>query len=185
LVDDLLDVSRINQGRIELTKQPVALAQVIAQAVESVEPLLHEKKHDVSITSNCEPLQVDGDFARLVQCVSNVLTNAAKYTDSGGRIKIESRRDGSHAVVRIADNGAGISPDLLPHVFNLFVQSPRTLDRAQGGLGIGLSLVRELIAMHGGEVAAESEGKGRGSAFEIRLPLAAHAGSSPPTEHEE
>ena len=170
LVDDLLDVSRITQGRIELKRRPVQLADVIAQAVEIVEPLIKERRHKVAITSY-RALRVDGDPPRLVQCVANILMNAAKYTDPGGEINVESRNDGREAVLRITDNGIGISQELLPQVFDLFVQSDRTLDRAQGGLGIGLSVVKRLIEMHGGRVSASSEGLRTGSTFEIRLPL--------------
>ncbi len=170
LVDDLLDVSRITQGRIVLKKRPVLLAEIIAQAMETVEPLVQEKHHQISVVSY-RPLRVNGDATRLVQCVVNVLTNAAKYTQSRGVIRVESSEDQGEAVLTISDNGPGISADLLPHIFDLFVQSERTLDRSQGGLGIGLSLVKRLIEMHGGQVVARSAGPGAGSVFEIRLPL--------------
>jgi PAS domain S-box-containing protein len=172
LVDDLLDVSRITQGRIELKRKPIKLADVIAQAVETVDPLIKERRHGLSVTSH-GMLRVNGDAARLVQCVANVLTNAAKYTDPGGEIRVESRADGGEAVLAITDNGVGIPAALLPHLFELFVQSARTLDRSQGGLGIGLSVVKRLIEMHGGDVTASSRGTGLGATFEIRLPLAA------------
>jgi PAS domain S-box-containing protein len=171
LVDDLLDVSRITQGRIELKREPLELAAVVAQAVEVVDPLFRERRHKVSIAAEYTPLHLLGDNARLVQCVGNVLTNAAKYTDAGGEIQIRSFASADSAVLQIADNGVGISPDLLPRIFDLFVQSERTLDRSQGGLGIGLSVVKRLIEMHGGRVEARSEGMGRGTLFEIRLPL--------------
>ena len=171
LVDDLLDVSRITQGRIELKHEPLELADVVAQAVEVVDPLIRERRHKVSIGAEYLPMHLLGDNARLVQCVGNVLTNAAKYTDPGGEIHIRSFTHGNDAVVQITDNGVGISPELLPRVFDLFVQSERTLDRSQGGLGIGLSVVKRLIEMHGGRVEARSEGMGRGTLFEIRLPL--------------
>jgi PAS domain S-box-containing protein len=170
LVDDLLDVSRITQGRIELRRRPVLLAELVAQAMETVEPLMQEKAHRVSVVSY-RPLRVHGDSTRLVQCLVNVLTNAAKYTQPNGRIRVESGEEGGQAVVSITDDGPGIAEDLLPHVFDLFVQSKRTLDRSQGGLGIGLSLVKRLIEMHGGSVSASSPGPGRGSTFVIRLPL--------------
>lgn len=171
LVDDLLDVSRITEGRIQLRYRAVDVAAVITQAVETVEPQLREKRHDVSITSlSYEPLYVEGDFARLVQCVGNILANAAKFTEPGGQITIRTRGDKDSALIEISDTGAGISRELLPHIFDLFVQGERTLDRAQGGLGIGLAVVRRLIEMHKGEVKAHSEGLGRGSTFEIRLP---------------
>jgi PAS domain S-box-containing protein len=171
LVDDLLDVSRITQGLIQLKKRPVDLAAVIAQTVETVEPLLREKRHTLSTTaSSYEPLFCMGDFARLMQCVGNVLTNAIKYTEPCGEILVRTRGDEANVCIEISDNGTGIAPDLLPRVFDLFVQSERTLDRAQGGLGIGLAVVKRLVDMHGGEVCARSAGLGLGSTFEIRLP---------------
>jgi PAS domain S-box-containing protein len=170
LVDDLLDVSRITQGRIELKRQPLQVADVISQAVEMVEPLMKEKQHRVSVTSY-QALRVNGDPARLIQSVANVLTNAAKYTDPGGEIRLESRSESGEAVITVTDTGVGISKELLLRVFDLFVQSDRTLDRAQGGLGIGLSVVKRLIEMHGGRVAASSPGPGAGATFELRLPL--------------
>jgi PAS domain S-box-containing protein len=169
LVDDLLDVSRITQGRIVLQLRSVRLAEIVAQAIETVEPLLKEKTHKISVISH-QPLHVLADPTRLVQCVVNILTNAAKYTEPKGEICLESYELDGEAVLTITDNGAGIPAELLPHVFDLFVQSKRTLDRAQGGLGIGLSLVKRLIEMHGGRVSASSAGPGRGSRFEIRLP---------------
>jgi hypothetical protein len=156
------------------------LADVIAQAVEIVEPLIKERNHNVSITSY-RALRVNGDHARLVQCVANIMVNAAKYTDPGGEINVESRHDGKEAVLRITDNGIGIAQELLPRVFDLFVQSDRTLDRAQGGLGIGLSVVKRLVEMHGGSVSAWSGGLRTGSTFEIRLPLV-DRGDEPSTE---
>jgi PAS domain S-box-containing protein len=171
LVDDLLDVSRITQGKIELRRQPIQLAEIIEQAVETVDTLLKDKHHTVSVISDRRPLWVNADPARLLQCVSNILTNAAKYTQPRGEIRIESHSENGHAVLIITDNGAGIAPEVLPHVFDLFVQSDRTLDRAQGGLGIGLSVARRLVEMHGGQVRAASAGLGCGAMFEIRLPL--------------
>jgi signal transduction histidine kinase/ActR/RegA family two-component response regulator len=173
LVDDLLDVSRITQGRIQLQRRPLALAPILAQAMESVESLLRDKRHKVVLTSCFEPLFVNGDSARLVQCIANLLTNAAKYTDSSGEIRIELRSEQSSAVIVVSDNGVGISQELLPRIFELFVQSERSLDRSEGGLGIGLSVVQRLVEMHDGTVAAASAGPGRGSTFEIRLPTVA------------
>ena len=171
LVDDLLDVSRITQGRIELKRRPVQISEVIAQAVETVQPLLSERRQRISVMSH-GTLRLNGDLTRLVQCVVNLLSNAAKYTQPEGEIRVESSVDHGEAVLTVTDNGAGITAELLPYVFDLFVQGDRTLDRAQGGLGIGLSLVKRLVEMHGGRVAASSPGSGRGSTFEIRLPLA-------------
>ncbi|MDQ6628802.1 MAG: PAS domain-containing protein [Pseudomonadota bacterium] len=185
LVDDLLDVSRITHQRIELANRLVRISEVVAQAVETVAPLLESKAHHISV-SNTGMLNVMGDPTRLVQCVVNVLTNAAKYTDPGGKIQVSTYADGGEVVVKVTDNGLGIGADLLPYVFDLFVQNSRTLDRSQGGLGIGLSLVKRLIEMQGGHVHAASAGLGSGSSFEIRLPLAhstdnAHQGSPGPS----
>jgi PAS domain S-box-containing protein len=171
LVDDLLDVSRITRGRIVLQRLPIDLAGAIAQAVETVEPQLREKEHRISVTtSNYQPLYISGDLTRIVQCMANVLGNAAKYTDPGGEIRVRTRSEGSSAVIEVSDTGVGISAELLPRIFDLFVQGDRTLDRAQGGLGIGLSVVKRLVEMHEGEITARSAGLGRGSTFEIRLP---------------
>ncbi|HEY6923210.1 MAG TPA: ATP-binding protein [Steroidobacteraceae bacterium] len=175
LVDDLLDVSRITQGRIELQHEPVDLSSVISQALESVEPLVREKRHKVFVSAGHRPVYVKGDRARLVQCVANILTNAAKYTDPGGEIRLEMHSDGRHVSIVICDNGVGIPAELLPRIFDLFVQSNRSLDRSQGGLGIGLSLVRRLIEMHQGSVSASSEGPERGARFEVTLPVTAAA----------
>jgi signal transduction histidine kinase len=173
LVDDLLDVSRITEGRIELQRQPTDIASVISHAIESVEPLVREKRHKLTVGASSTSLYVNGDSARLVQCIGNILTNSAKYTDRGGKIDIDVREEPSFAVISISDNGAGIPQELLPQIFDLFVQSDRTLDRSLGGLGIGLSVVQRLIEMHGGQVSAHSDGPGHGARFEVRLPLVA------------
>lgn len=186
LVDDLLDVSRITQGRIELQRETLDLQCVVAQALESVDPLMKEKGHVVLCDAGSEPLYVQGDRARLVQCVSNVLTNSAKYTDAGGRILIRLAQQGDDAVLSVRDNGIGIPAELLPRIFDRFVQNERSLDRAQGGLGIGLSVVQQLVAMHGGQIAASSAGEKQGTVLEIRLPLAAAPPSvthAPEAEH--
>jgi PAS domain S-box-containing protein len=175
LVDDLLDISRITQGRIQLQCDPIDLASVVAQAVETVEPQLRAKQHrfSVVVATGYEPLYVNGDFARLVQCVGNILSNAAKFTDLHGEISLRTRAENSDAIVEISDTGVGIAPELLPKIFDLFVQSERTLDRAEGGLGIGLAIVKRLVEMHGGTVIGKSPGLGMGSTFVIRLPRAA------------
>jgi len=181
LVDDLLDVSRITQRRIELKRCVVELPSIIAHAVETVETLLREKQLHISIsTSSYQTLHVHADPARLMQCIVNVLTNAAKYTDSGGAIRVQTGVLNATAVIEISDTGVGIAPDLLPRVFDLFVQGERTLDRSQGGLGIGLSVVKRLVEMHEGEVMARSAGPGQGSTFEIRLPLVERPGTTAP-----
>jgi PAS domain S-box-containing protein len=184
LVDDLLDVSRITNGRIDLKRENLELSQVIAQALETVEPLMREKQHHVLIVPSHQPLSVSGDFVRLTQCVINLLTNAAKYTDIGGQIRIETRAERGNAVIDVIDSGVGMSPELLPRVFDLFVQSDRTLDRSEGGLGIGLSVVKRLVEMHGGEVSARSAGVGQGATFEIRLPLVASMAAAIPAHAE-
>jgi PAS domain S-box-containing protein len=170
LVDDLLDVSRVTQGRIQLQRAPINIAHVIAQAVETIEPQLRQKRLRLSSTTSSHELYVEGDLARLTQCVVNVLGNAVKYSDPDGEIRIQTRTRDGLAVIEIKDGGAGIAPELLPRVFDLFVQGDRTLDRAEGGLGIGLCVVRRLIEMHKGEVIASSPGIGRGATFEMRLP---------------
>jgi signal transduction histidine kinase len=170
LVDDLLDVSRITQGRVELQLRPLELSSVITQAIETAEPLFQARRHEVSIVSSYRALYVNGDMARLVQCVVNILTNAAKYTDTNGKIRVETRANGTDAMITITDSGVGISAELLPRVFDLFVQGERTLDRSLGGLGIGLSVARQLIEMHGGRLTAASAGLGQGATFEIRIP---------------
>jgi signal transduction histidine kinase len=180
LVDDLLDVSRITQGRIELNITTVDVADLLSHAVESVEPAIRERAHHLQILSSYRGLHVAGDAARLLQCLVNLLNNSIKYTDRGGRILVESREEDGQAVIEVSDNGTGISPHLMPRIFDLFVQSDRTLDRSQGGLGIGLSVVKRLIEMHGGTVAARSDGPGQGAVFTIRLPLAKHSGKGPP-----
>ena len=171
LVDDLLDVSRITQGRIELQHEPVNLSAVISQALESVEPLMRENGHTISVADDIGPVYVYGDHGRLVQCVANILTNSGKYTDPGGDIRVEVRTADNEVAIAITDTGVGISADLLPRIFDLFVQSNRSLDRSQGGLGIGLSRVRRLIEMHGGRVSAASDGPGKGARFELVLPV--------------
>ncbi|HEY9110529.1 MAG TPA: PAS domain S-box protein [Rhodanobacteraceae bacterium] len=171
LVDDLLDVSRITAGRIQLERKVIDLATVITQALETVESQVREKRQTLSVTAlSYEHLYVEGDFARLLQCVSNILANAIKYTEPGGEIRVLTRGDRDSAFIEISDTGAGLPPELIPQIFDLFVQSDRTLDRAQGGLGVGLAVVKRLVEMHKGEVTARSEGLGRGSTFEIRLP---------------
>jgi signal transduction histidine kinase/ActR/RegA family two-component response regulator len=175
IVDDLLDVSRISMGRIELKREPLLLADVIERAIETVAPLWREKQHQITTRSGLEPVHVVGDLARLVQSFANVMSNAAKYTPPGGSISVEVMPAGERVSVSISDNGAGIAPEFMPHLFELFAQSNRTLDRAQGGLGIGLSVVKKIIEMHGGDVTARSAGVGLGSTFEISLPRATPA----------
>jgi signal transduction histidine kinase len=170
LVDDLLDVSRITQGRIELKREPLNLSQIVAQAVEAAEPFARDKRQRVLVTHGSGDLRVAADPARLMQCIVNVLSNATKYTDADGEIRIDTRLEDATAVIAIADTGVGMAPELVPRVFDLFVQGDRTLDRSQGGLGVGLAVVRRLMEMHEGTVSARSAGPGQGSTIELRLP---------------
>jgi PAS domain S-box-containing protein len=170
LVDDLLDVSRLSTGKVKLQKTPVELAVVLARAAETSRPLIDSRRHELTVAVPDESVWVDADPTRLAQVVANLLNNAAKYTEEGGRIGLAVEREGSEAVVRVRDNGVGIPAEMLGQVFDLFTQVDRGLDRAQGGLGIGLTLVRSLAEMHGGRVTAHSDGAGRGSEFVLRLP---------------
>src|SRR6185369_240729 len=149
LVDDLLDVSRITRGKIELKRQPVEMAEVVRKAVEIASPVLEERSHHLTLEVPGEGLLVDGDPVRLAQVVANLLNNAAKYTEPRGRISLSTRREGAEVIVRVRDNGIGIEPGLLPRLFQLFTQGKRSLDRSQGGLGLGLTLVKSLVEMHG------------------------------------
>jgi signal transduction histidine kinase/ActR/RegA family two-component response regulator len=180
LVNDLLDVSRITRGIIELKNTVVDVDDMVRVALESAQPQLVNKKHDLIYVSSDEELFVLGDLQRLVQCLSNVLVNAIKYTPPGGVIRVTVKRVDSNVAVEVADNGIGITPEMLPKIFDLFTQVDPTIDRAQGGLGIGLSIVHRLVQMHSGSFAAVSEGLGRGSQFTIQLPLTEHRQPMPP-----
>jgi CheY-like chemotaxis protein len=171
LVDDLLDVSRITRGKIELKVAPVDLAQVVSAAVETSRPLIESLKHELLVRLPDKTLWVQGDFARLTQVLANLLNNAAKYTEPGGRIALELERDGSEAVFRVRDSGIGILPENIEKIFELFAQLDRKVERGQGGLGVGLTLVQRLVRLHGGNIEAFSEGPGRGTVFIGRLPL--------------
>ena len=172
LIDDLLDVSRITRGKIELRKQRIELATVLTSAAETARPLIESLGHELLIMLPQQPVPLDADLTRLAQVFMNLLNNAAKYTESGGRIEVEAAVQDSDVMVSVRDNGIGISAEVLPNVFELFVQGDRSLERAQGGLGIGLTLVKRLVEMHGGSVQAKSEGIGHGAEFTVRLPLA-------------
>ena len=172
LVDDLLDVSRIARGKVELKVDLVEIAEVVVKAIEMASPLLEQRAHALELDVPRRGLAVTGDATRLAQVVSNLLTNAAKYTPAGGRIAIVAVRNGDAVELRVRDNGIGISPDVMGYVFDLFVQERQGLDRAHGGLGLGLTIVRNLVQLHGGTVSAESGGMGKGSEFIVRLPLA-------------
>jgi signal transduction histidine kinase len=170
LVDDLLDVSRITRGKINVSRKPVELAAVIARAVETVEPMLSRQRHELIVSVEPEPLYIDGDLTRLTQIVGNILSNAVKYTDAGGRIELTAGAIGEWIEIRVLDNGIGIDPAVLPEVFDLFTQSSQLNGRGQTGLGIGLALAKRLVQMHGGEVRAHSDGPGKGSVFTVLLP---------------
>jgi CheY-like chemotaxis protein/two-component sensor histidine kinase len=179
LVDDLLDVSRITSGKIELQLEPVEVADLVARAVESSRQLIEDRGHTLEVVLPEQPLWVQGDAVRLSQVFLNLLNNAAKYTPEGGRIEIAAERDRRQVAIRVRDSGVGIASELLPRVFDLFTQGERALDRADAGLGVGLTLVERLVRRHGGSVAAASDGPGRGSEFVVRLPLLARAPARP------
>ena len=172
LLDDLLDVARVSQGKIQLRRERVELTTLLLQAVEVSRPMIVDKGQTLAIALASESLPLDADSTRIVQVFANLINNAAKYTDAGGHITLTSRVDRGEAVVSVRDDGSGMGPDLLARAFDLFVQETRAVDRAQGGLGIGLTMVRTLVKMHGGSVEAFSEGAGRGSELVVRLPLA-------------
>ncbi len=179
LVDDLMDVSRFVQGKIELRKERVELATVVARAVETARPVIDAQGHDLTISLPHKSLLLEADPVRLSQVVGNLLANAAKYTEPGGRIWLTAQREGNEAVLRVKDTGIGIAPEILPTVFDLFVQVAPTATRSQGGLGIGLMLVKNLVGMHQGTVEAHSDGLGTGSEFVVRLPLVGQESAEP------
>jgi signal transduction histidine kinase/ActR/RegA family two-component response regulator len=170
LVDDLLDVSRIMRGKIELRKEKVELAAIVARAVETARPLVEGSRHQLEVSLPDEPLWLEADLVRLAQAVGNLLCNAAKYTEPGGTISLTAMCDAGEVALRVRDNGIGIAPEVMPRLFQMFMQVAPGATRSQGGLGIGLTLVKSLIEMHGGTVEARSEGLGKGSEFLIRLP---------------
>ena len=179
LVDDLLDVSRVTRGLVTINQTTVELGAVLREAAEQIKPVIDARKHRLTLEIAPEALPVCGDRTRLVQVAANLLNNAAKYTPDGGELHVSLAQDGAMAVLRISDNGIGIGADLLPVVFDLFTQAERTPDRAQGGLGLGLALVKKLVELHGGAVEVSSAGQGQGSTFTVRLPLlAASAGTA-------
>jgi CheY-like chemotaxis protein/two-component sensor histidine kinase len=182
LVDDLLDVSRISRGKINLQKEPVDVATIVTRAVESSRPLIESRRHDLQVTLPGEPMRVEADPTRMAQVMLNLLNNAAKYTPEGGKIWLTVEKIGSEVVLRVRDTGMGIPREMLGKVFDLFTQVERTLDRAEGGLGIGLTLVRRLTEMHNGTVQAFSAGSGQGSEFVVRLPLLPDVAAAPAHE---
>ncbi len=184
LIDDLLDVSRVSQRKIELRKERIQAADVLRAAVESSRPLIDSARHSLAIDGPPEPIWLDADLTRLAQVVGNLLNNAAKYTPEGGRIGLSLRTDGDDAVIAVSDNGLGIPTDMQSKIFQLFAQVENHADRSRGGLGIGLALVKQLVAMHDGSVAVESAGSGQGSVFTVRIPLAAADGEAQPEAKE-
>ncbi|MEF9929644.1 MAG: ATP-binding protein [Massilia sp.] len=184
LIDDLLDIARISGGKLELKRERTGLAAILASAVETSMPLIDAGQHALTVDLPDVALPVDADATRIAQVVANLLNNAAKYTPTGGQIALSARRDGLDAVITVRDSGVGIAADALAGVFEMFSQIGRTVDRSQGGLGIGLSLVRRLVEMHGGSVAATSAGANAGSIFTVRLPLAAEAVQAGPAPGE-
>jgi signal transduction histidine kinase/ActR/RegA family two-component response regulator len=181
LVDDLLEVSRVASGKIRLDREPVDVATIVAFAVETSRPTIDAHRHRLSIALPSKPVIVEADPNRMAQVLANLLNNAAKYTEDGGQIRLAVAREGDRVALRVRDNGVGIPREMLPRIFDLFAQSDQSLDRSQGGLGLGLTLVRSLVELHGGSVEAHSEGPGQGSEFIVRLPLMtrANAGARP------
>jgi signal transduction histidine kinase/ActR/RegA family two-component response regulator len=178
LIDDLMDVSRINRGKIELKRERIELAQAVQGAVETSRPLIEECRHELIVSVPARPIIVDADLTRLTQVLWNLLNNAAKYMSRGGRIDLCVEPHGSEVVVSVKDSGVGIPAEKVPTIFGMFSQVESSLSRSQGGLGIGLFLVKRLVEMHGGSVEVRSEGLGKGSEFAIRLPISAQGNSS-------
>jgi signal transduction histidine kinase/ActR/RegA family two-component response regulator len=170
LLDDLLDAARISSGKITLKTEPLMLAEVLQQAVETIQPWIHERRQTLQVELPPESVVVDGDQVRLTQVFTNLLANASKYTGDGGRLRLSAQADADQVSVAIEDNGNGIAPEIIPYIFDLFTQGPRSLARSEGGLGVGLNVVRNLVNMHAGSVTAESRGAGLGSRFTVRLP---------------
>lgn len=175
LLDDLLDVSRVTSGKVVLQRRSVAVTEFVAQAIETSRPLIDGRRQRLTVSLPTQPLYVDGDPMRLAQVFSNLLNNAAKYTQEGGDVQLSAQRTDDRVVVRVTDNGSGIAVGTLPRIFDLFAQSTRTLARAEGGLGIGLTVVRNMVEMHGGTVEVSSAGLDQGSEFVVALPLLRNA----------
>jgi CheY-like chemotaxis protein len=184
-VDDLLDVSRTITGRIQLRREQIPVTGIVERAVETVRPLIDRRKHELTVSLPPEPIWLYADAVRLEQVVTNLLTNAVKYTGEGGHIWLSAQQEGDRAVLRVRDTGLGITPAFLPHIFDLFTQAERSSDRTQGGLGIGLALVKRLVEMHEGTIGVSST-LGQGSVFVVSLavdaPMACRIAQSPPTE---
>jgi CheY-like chemotaxis protein/two-component sensor histidine kinase len=185
LIDDLLDVSRISRDKVTLRKAHIDVASIVMGAAATIRPALEQKQHELKIELPDEPLPVYADPTRAEQIIANLLTNAAKYTQQGGRVTLRAQRQDRYVEVQVADTGVGLPPEMIGRVFDLFAQAERTLDRSEGGLGIGLTVARKLAEMHGGTILASSEGLGKGSTFTVRLPLSeATSIDRPPTESE-
>jgi signal transduction histidine kinase len=182
LVDDLLDVSRITTGKLALQKGRIELAAVVQGAIETSRPLVEQCGHELTVELPPEPVMLGGDMTRLAQVLSNLLNNAARYTERGGSIRLAAERQREEVLISVTDNGMGITPEILPHIFEMFAQGDRNFERNLGGLGVGLTLVKRLVELHGGSVEAHSEGPGRGSRFIVRLPVLA---DSPTIEREQ
>jgi CheY-like chemotaxis protein len=178
LVSDLLDVSRVSQGKVVLNRRPLETIDVVFRAIEMASPLVEQRGHRLVVKVPEAGLRIDADETRLAQVLGNILNNAARYTPEGGRIRVTASRDDGHVVLRVADSGIGMRPEVLSRVFDLFVQEGRGRDGSREGLGIGLSIAKGLVELHGGTISALSEGEGRGSEFVIRLPLAAAHGAT-------
>jgi CheY-like chemotaxis protein len=177
LLDDLLDVSRVTRGTLELKKNPTELTLVIGSAIETARPVLDAKRHTLSLDLPKHAVRLEADPVRLAQVFSNLLINSAKYTDPGGHIQLRAAQHGREVVVAVRDNGMGISGEMMPRLFTLFSQAPSAVGRSEGGLGVGLSLVRGLVSLHGGSVDALSDGPGQGSEFIVRIPVGAPSDS--------
>ena len=175
LLDDLLDAARISSGKIMLARQPMALNEVLRHAVETVQPGVDARRQSLAIVLADDDVAVDADPVRLAQVFTNLLGNASKYTADGGTLRLAVRAEPEAVVVDVEDDGSGIAPEIIPYLFDLFTQGPRSLARSEGGLGVGLNVVRNLVNMHGGAVEAWSEGPNRGSRFTVHLPRLAHA----------
>jgi signal transduction histidine kinase/ActR/RegA family two-component response regulator len=179
LLDDLLDAARISSGKITLSVEPLLLADVLRHAVETVQPRIVERGQALDLELPSGAVAVDGDKVRLAQVFTNLLGNASKYTGDGGRLRLAAQAGDDGIVVTVEDNGTGIAPEVLPYIFDLFTQGPRSLARSEGGLGVGLNVVRNLVGMHGGTVEAYSDGPGHGSRFTVRLPRSARMPAAP------
>ncbi len=178
MVDDLLDVSRVKAGKVQIARRVIELNELLSRAIEMVSPLIEERRHHLSVEPAAPDLLVDVDPGRMAQVFANLLTNAAKYTDPGGRIEVAMRAEDGEVVVDVTDNGIGIEPRLVQRMFDLFTQEPQSSERSRGGLGLGLAIARMLVELHGGTLTAHSEGRGRGSRFTVRLPRAGQFGTT-------